>query len=247
MITSSRQSNAGERSVARPGLQPEGHVKRAQDRGETSRDAILNVAERLFAARGFANVSVRDIAEKAGVTHPLIYYHWRSKRELLAAVLGRNQERMRAVARAGGDPRGEVLRLVEESATGSRTYMLTLARAFLDGMLPGEWPGGFPGVESALWLLGAGPADAPAGGRDADADETRRLVALAVGLLFGWILFEDQLLEMAGLGAGDREAARRTLLAAEEAVLGPAFARVAGQTDGRGRLDVRSEAEGKED
>ena len=202
-------------------------MDQSPDSGGTSREAILSVAERLFAARGFANVSVRDIAEEAGVTHPLIYYHYRSKQELLAAVLQRNQERMRAAAREGGEAREEVLRLVWESATGARTYMLTLARAFLDGMAVEDWPGGFPGVESALRALGVDD------GRPSPADdETRRLVVAAVALLMGWVLFEDQLLQVTGLGAGDREAARRMLLAAEEAVLAPAFARAAGRGDG---------------
>lgn len=178
------------------------------------------MAERLFAARGYANVSVRDIAREAAVTHPLIYYHWRSKSALFADVVGRTQARVRAVAAQGGAAREEVVQLVRESVSGSRTYMLTLARAFLDGMPAEDWPGGFPGVEGALRVL--------QGESGAVDDDTRRRVALAVGLLFGWVLFEDQLLDIVGMGGSDRAAARRALEQAELAILEPAFARAAG-------------------
>ena len=201
--------------------------------GDDNRAGILTAAARLFAERGFANVSVRDIAEAAGVTHPLIYYHWRSKQELLAAVLDLDQSRMREVA---AEPhttaRAEVLSLLEEGVSNNRLYMLTLARALLDGMSPTDWPGGFPGVEAALRALAAGGEDVPA--------ETRRLVAMAVGLAFGWVLFGDQLLQVVGLSAGDRAAARRALLAAEAAVLEPAFARAAAPTGAPGAGDEES-------
>ena len=87
----------------------EDRQERSGDPAETSAPAdrrralILQVAERLFAERGFRNVSVRDIADAAGVTHPLIYYYWGSKDGLLAAVTERSQARVRAVAR--GDAR----------------------------------------------------------------------------------------------------------------------------------------------
>ncbi|HEY5168000.1 MAG TPA: helix-turn-helix domain-containing protein, partial [Thermoleophilia bacterium] len=76
---------------------------------ESTQQRILAAAERLFADHGYANVSVRDIADEAGVTHPLIYYHWGSKRELLAAVVADTQAQMRAAfavepSALGGDP-----------------------------------------------------------------------------------------------------------------------------------------------
>ena len=63
---------------------------------------------------------------------------------------------------------------------------------------------------------------------------------MAVGLAFGWVLFGDQLLQVVGLGAGDREAARRALLAAEAAVLEPAFARAAAPAGAPGAGDEES-------
>jgi AcrR family transcriptional regulator len=54
-----------------------------------TRDAILNVAEELFAERGFHGVSVREIADAAGVRQSLVHYHFSNKETLYAAVYGR--------------------------------------------------------------------------------------------------------------------------------------------------------------
>jgi AcrR family transcriptional regulator len=53
----------------------------------TTRDKILNAAERLFARRGFYGVSIRDITAAAGVDVALVNYHFGRKQELFAAVL----------------------------------------------------------------------------------------------------------------------------------------------------------------
>ena len=52
----------------------------------STRDRIVETALRLFSERGTASVSVRDLAEGAGVTVPGLYYHFGSKAELIQAV-----------------------------------------------------------------------------------------------------------------------------------------------------------------
>jgi TetR/AcrR family transcriptional regulator len=44
---------------------------------------ILEAAEKLFAEKGFDGARVDDIAEKAGVNKALIYYYFKSKRDIL--------------------------------------------------------------------------------------------------------------------------------------------------------------------
>jgi TetR/AcrR family transcriptional regulator len=53
---------------------------------EATRAAVLEAAERLFAERGFANTSLRDISSASGVSHPLIHHHFGSKEDLCLAV-----------------------------------------------------------------------------------------------------------------------------------------------------------------
>jgi AcrR family transcriptional regulator len=195
------------------------HARPPDSEGDSRRLRVLLAAEHLFAERGFHNVTVRDIAAKARVTHPLIYYYWPSKDALLAAVNERNQARMRAVADQDAAPLDAIAAIVRENLAHSHTYLLTVTRALLDGMPPREWPGGFPGIESVIRLLeGSRPARA---GDEADT-EVRELAAVATAMLNGWVLIEDQFLEIVGLSASDREHAREVLVESIRRVLAPA-------------------------
>lgn len=52
-----------------------------------TRERILDAANRLFYAEGIGRVSVDAVAEKADVTKRTLYYHFRSKDDLIAAYL----------------------------------------------------------------------------------------------------------------------------------------------------------------
>ena len=58
----------------------------AKKKGEASR-SILRAAEELFASKGFAAVSVRDIAQLADVNKALVFYYYENKANLLRKVL----------------------------------------------------------------------------------------------------------------------------------------------------------------
>jgi AcrR family transcriptional regulator len=51
------------------------------------REQILAVALEAFSAHGYHNTSMNDVAEAAGVTKPVLYQHFDSKRELYGALL----------------------------------------------------------------------------------------------------------------------------------------------------------------
>ena len=51
------------------------------------RRQLLDVSVELFAERGFDGTSMADLAEAAGVTKPVLYQHFRSKRALYAELL----------------------------------------------------------------------------------------------------------------------------------------------------------------
>src|SRR6266446_125278 len=95
--------------------------KRAeQQRALETRASILNAAIAEFAARGFEGASIRAIADRLGLQHPLITYHYRSKDILWRAAA----EHAFAQIRAGWDisaPEGSDLsplaRLREEYTT----------------------------------------------------------------------------------------------------------------------------------
>ena len=64
-----------------------------------TRTAILSAAERLYADRGFADVTLRDIVAAADVNLAAVNYHFGSKDELIAELfvtrsLATNRERL---------------------------------------------------------------------------------------------------------------------------------------------------------
>jgi len=54
---------------------------------QSARDRILEAAARLFAERGFDRTSTASIAAAASVPHGLIFYHFKTKMDLLLAVV----------------------------------------------------------------------------------------------------------------------------------------------------------------
>jgi AcrR family transcriptional regulator len=54
---------------------------------EDRREQIIDAAMRVFAQKGFARATNRDVAREAGITTGLIYYYFESKEALLKAVL----------------------------------------------------------------------------------------------------------------------------------------------------------------
>ena len=68
------------------------------------REQLLGVALRVFAQKGFHNSSMNDVADAAGVTKPVLYQHFDSKRALYIAALEAVGETMiTAIRRATAD------------------------------------------------------------------------------------------------------------------------------------------------
>ncbi|MGH7642302.1 MAG: TetR/AcrR family transcriptional regulator [Candidatus Dormibacteria bacterium] len=55
----------------------------------STRERILESALDLFSEQGFDKTSLREVAERVGVTKAALYYHFRSKEELLASLVER--------------------------------------------------------------------------------------------------------------------------------------------------------------
>ena len=60
-------------------------VKEANER----RNEILDVAERLFCMRGYDNTSTNDILSEIGIARGTLYYHFKSKEDILDAMIDR--------------------------------------------------------------------------------------------------------------------------------------------------------------
>ena len=58
-------------------------VKDAEERKEE----ILDAAERLFGTKGFDNTSTGDILQEVGIARGTLYYHFKSKEDILDGVI----------------------------------------------------------------------------------------------------------------------------------------------------------------
>lgn len=71
-------------------------VKEAEER----KNEILDVAERLFGSKGFDNTSTNDILNEIGIARGTLYYHFKSKEDILDAMIDRTIGRLAAGARS---------------------------------------------------------------------------------------------------------------------------------------------------
>lgn len=53
------------------------------------RNEILDAAESLFVTKGFDRTSTNDILERVGIARGTLYYHFKSKEDILNAMIGR--------------------------------------------------------------------------------------------------------------------------------------------------------------
>ena len=65
---------------------PEKPPRKQQQRSIRTKRKLLDAALEAFAENGFQGTSTRNIAERAGVHHPLITYHFKNKDELWRAA-----------------------------------------------------------------------------------------------------------------------------------------------------------------
>lgn len=84
----------------------------------SSRDKILDVAEALFARRGFAGIGLREVADASGLSKSSLFHHFRSKEQLyhevILRMLLRIRERFDANVVPNDSPREQLERWLEE-------------------------------------------------------------------------------------------------------------------------------------
>jgi len=83
----------------------------------SKRDAILKTAANLFATQGFDGTTTIQIAREAGVTEPLIYYHFKGKDDLftqiIAATFSEYFSRIDDLEKNPDSPFGQIQKLIE--------------------------------------------------------------------------------------------------------------------------------------
>ena len=58
------------------------------DRSVETRDTLLRAGAQVFVARGVHGATIRQIVDAAGLTIPVLYYHFKGKEDLYAVLIG---------------------------------------------------------------------------------------------------------------------------------------------------------------
>ncbi len=111
-----------------------------------TKNKILNVAEEIFAEKGYSATSMRTITARANVNLAAVNYHFGSKAQLYQAVF---QRRVAPMNRQ----RIEALEKLEQQAGGSPLLLDDILRAFVEPALKASLNPG-PGGSSFIRLLG---------------------------------------------------------------------------------------------
>lgn len=116
--------------------------------GESRRDAVLDAAAAMFAANGYDGASIRSITAAVGMLPGSIYYHFKSKEELLLAVYREGVARFEAAIDAAlTKSSGEPWQVLEAACAahlsillngGNYSYIVSpeFIRSFPPSMLP---------------------------------------------------------------------------------------------------------------
>jgi AcrR family transcriptional regulator len=160
------------------------------ERGDT-RSRIQAIAVELFTEQGYDKTSLREIAERLGVTKAALYYHFKSKDDILHSLVddyfgqvdeliawGQSQPRTQEV-------RDEILvRYLDIVIGGHKVYkMLHQNQAALAGKSVKERGRLFRERMNSITDLLTGPG--------ASLHERVRAAVAASGLSIGWMLFHD--------------------------------------------------------
>jgi AcrR family transcriptional regulator len=150
-----------------------------------TREVILDAAERRFAERGFAGVSVREIASDAGLRNQAsLYHHFKNKKALYEAVLSRGVEPILEMVAASDAPSdtGIVLERMVDYLASHPNLPRLIQRAGLDDMK--LLRSTVTKLLSPLYTSGVSKLAGSAG--DWDASEMPHLAVGIYHLIFGY-------------------------------------------------------------
>lgn len=97
-------------------------VRKQQQRSVITQNKLLDAAIEAFSENGFKGTSTRDIAERAGVHHPLITYHFKNKDQLWRAAADRVFRDFK---------RAMIMALEDHQNEGPKERMASVIRAYV--------------------------------------------------------------------------------------------------------------------
>lgn len=178
--------------------------ERPRRRGrEATTASILDAARELFAERGYAAVTVREIAKRAGVTHALAHQYFGSKADVFRAVLTRNENAILAAAPDNPDLLETASLMLRHGLEYDRSHIRLIVRSAMSGLPYERTTGRFAATERLVELAERAAASATPAERAAKDLDPRIAVACVVSLFLGWAATESWVRPAAGLADMD--------------------------------------------
>jgi AcrR family transcriptional regulator len=112
---------------------------------KSAREAILKAAIQLFAEKGYAGCSIREICHAAGVTKPVLYYHFQNKedlyQELMLDIFSQTQKNLQRISKFNGPLRDRLILYVSSELRNCQKDPNSLRLLFRMMFSPeGEYP-----------------------------------------------------------------------------------------------------------
>jgi AcrR family transcriptional regulator len=98
--------------------------------GKQRREQLLDIGRPLFARKGFDATSVEEIAQKAGVSKPVVYEHFGGKEGLYAVVVDREMSALLEAITGALTSTGHPRELLERAAFALLDYVETSSDGF---------------------------------------------------------------------------------------------------------------------
>jgi len=172
---------------------------------------ILDSAQELFATRGPRAVSVRQIAEHAGVSHALVHKYIGSKDDLIQAVVQRVDASRATTARRSGSLK-EAYQTAFPKVMEQRGHSMMLVRSAMEGT---EYVPLAERIEATSAMIALAKRTAASGARPAPPPrdiDPRVLISSITAMILGWASMEDWVWPTSGLDPADKDEVYRQLL-----------------------------------
>ena len=108
-------------------------ARRTKEEAQATRERLLDAAEMLFQAQGVSQTTLQQIAQAANATRGAVYWHFKDKSDVVAAMVNRVTLPTEAMAARGEEASGDPLETLRACAVHALRRTATDAHGVMVG------------------------------------------------------------------------------------------------------------------